>query len=170
MQTVASGMKDPAHKTTRQEFIAIMRKLIAKARAAMAAKGLQARFSYDNNKIQATASLEAMGLRSWEKVPLGTYMPDCHKVIEHVFGQLKPKVTKMMYQTTGLQELTAVAAQELVHKCFFECITQESIYKDGMTVPVTWFVVKTDEDQMAVGPDGLYHKGSGGDWPMYFDR
>lgn len=170
MQTVKSGLKDPAKKTTRQEFIDIMRKLIPIARAAMAALGLPARFSYDNNRIQETAKEQQLGLRHGEKVPLGKYMPDCHKVIEHVFAQLKPIVTKELYATTGLQNLTAAAAQSLVETCFFQHIKQESIESDGNTLPVTYFVVKTDEDRMEVGPDHLYHRGTGGDWPMYWDR
>ena len=170
MQTVASGLRDPAKRTTRQEFIEIMRKLMPMARAAMAARGLPARFSYDNNRIQETASVRQLGMQHGEKVPLGKYMPDCHKVIEHVFAQLKPIVIKELYATTGLQNLTPAAAQSLVETCFFRDIKQEKIQKDGLTCPVTYFVVMTDEDRMAVGPDGLYHRGSGGDWPMHWDR
>jgi hypothetical protein len=59
---VASGGQTDAKRTTRQEFIDIMQKLIPLARAAMAAYGLQARFSYDNNKIQQTAGMRSMGM------------------------------------------------------------------------------------------------------------
>lgn len=147
-----------------------MHKIIPMARAAMAARGLTARFSYDNNRIQETSTLRKLGLQQGEKVPLGPYMPDCHKVIEHVFAQLKPNVTKELYATTGFQNLTSGEAQTLVERCFFQNIKQQSIYKDGMTCPVTYFVVMTDEDRMEVGPDGLYHRGSGGDWPYSDDR
>jgi hypothetical protein len=170
MQTVASNHTEYAKKTTRQEFIEIMQKLIAMAREAMAERGLPARFSYDNNRIQQTASLRQLGLQECEKVPLGPYMPDCHKVIEHVFAQLKPIVTKELYAQTGMTYLTSAIAQSLVKDCFFTKITQEQIARDALTNPVTYFVVKTDQDRMELGPDGMYHKGTGGDWPMSGDR
>ncbi len=170
MQTIASGFTEFARKTTREEFIDYMQKLVPLAKAAMAARGLPARFSYDNNRIQATATKRQLGLQRGEKVPLGNYMPDCHKVVEHVFAQLKPMVTKELYATTGLLNLTSSEAQNIVERCFFRDIKQEGIYKDGMTLPVTYFVVMTDEDRMEVGPDGLYHRGSGGNWPMWDDR
>jgi hypothetical protein len=168
---VASGGQTDAKRTTRQEFIDIMQKLIPLARAAMAAYGLQARFSYDNNKIQQTAGMRSMGMLPEERVPLGEYMPDCHKVIEHTFGQLKPEVNRELYKR-GHNNLTAQAAQQLVKDCFFGMTQedkkrkQERIAADVKSLPLTYFVVSRIENVLELGPDGSYHRGTGGDWPM----
>lgn len=122
-------------------------------------------FSYDNAKIQATAELGQMGLSPQEKVPLAEYMPDGHKVIEHCFGYLKPAVQKRLYQSGKLPGggLTATEAMQLVFDCY-KAYPMAAIQKDVDSLPTTYHVISQPKDSYTLGPDGLFHIGTGGDW------
>lgn len=121
------------------------------------------RFSWDNNSIFKSASLERMGLQPQDKVALSEYSPDLHKPIEHTFAQLKHTVQEELLQPRS-QPLTPAEAQQLVHDCF-KAISTASIRKDVESLPVTYHVVAGDKGVVSQGPDGRYHVCSGGDWP-----
>lgn len=145
------------------EFEHIMKLLVQQAKAAMLPTGLTPLFSWDNNKIQKTASLTAMGLTAEQVLSLPNYSPDMHKAIEHAFAQLKHSVQQQLLQPQATA-LTARQAQQLVEQCFF-AISKVGIFKDVCSLPNTYFVIAGDEGVTAQGPDGLHHVCSGGNWP-----
>lgn len=165
MQTVGSGFTEDAKSTTREEFTDNMKILVAMARQQLGALGLQPLFSYDNNKIQATASLYQMGLSRGEKVPLARYMPDGHRVIENVFAWLKPAVHKSLYGggRLAIGAVTPAEAREVVHNCF-KAYPTAAVQKNVHDLPVTYHVISQPRDSYTQGPDGLFHIGTGGDW------
>jgi hypothetical protein len=120
-------------------------------------------FSWDNNSIFKSASLQNMGLQPWDKVALSEYSPDLHKPIEHAFAQLKHTVQEQLLQPRS-QPLSAAEAQQLVYDSF-KAISTDSIKKDVDSLPVTYHVVAGEKGVVSQGPDGCYHVCSGGDWP-----
>lgn len=120
-------------------------------------------FSWDNNSIFKSASLERMGLQIGDKVPLSEYSPDLHKPIEHAFAQLKHTVQEQLLQPRS-QALSATEAQQLVYDSF-KAISTDGISKDVGSLPVTYHVVAGEKGVVSQGPDGRYHVCSGGDWP-----
>jgi hypothetical protein len=120
-------------------------------------------YSWDNNKIFKTASLQRMGLEERHKLPLSEYSPDMHKAIEHPFHILKHKVQEQLLQPR-LHPITTHEAQQLVIDCFMS-ISKDSIAKDVASLPVTYHVIAGDKGVVSLGPDGEYHTCSGGDWP-----
>jgi hypothetical protein len=125
--------------------------------------GQMPQFSWDNNSIFKSASLERMGLQPQDKVALSEYSPDLHKPIEHAFAQLKHTVQEQLLQPRS-QPLSAEEAQQLVYDSF-KAISTVSIQKDVSSLPVTCHVVAGDKGVVSQGPDGGYHVCSGGDWP-----
>lgn len=104
-----------------------------------------------------------MGVDPAEKVPLAPYMPDGHKVIEHVFAIAKHKLVEAIY-SIGNQQLTPILAQQLVHWCFQQVVTAQSVSADADSLPLTYEVIATPANQMFMGPDGRLHEGTGGNW------
>ena len=150
---------------TKLEFEAIMaRKVPAIQLLHLTNYGKWPKFSWDNNRTQGFANLANMGLKGVDQVPLATYSPDMHKVIEHVFGRLKPMVQKELL-SEGLPALDTVAAQQLVKRLFLNNITTESIANDVASLPKAYFVIKLEKGVTAVGPDGHLHEGVEGDYP-----
>lgn len=154
-----------AKGTTKEEFTDIMKKLVQVAREELAKvdPNLTPIFSYDNNKIQADAKLQDMGITPEEKLELPTYSPDMHKVIEHVFGILKGQLQAEMLRTNP-SKLSARKAQRMVRAYFMGGISKESIQADVKSLPVTWHIISTPEGVEELGPDGHMHKGTGGEW------
>jgi hypothetical protein len=163
LQTKASGYQNPAKGTTTREFQDIMKIFVPDATARMQKYGLKPLFSWDNNRIQASASLRAMGLREEQKVPLPAYSPDMHKVIEHVFAHVKRAVQDALKQSRT-RPLDADDARQLVEVCF-RGATTESIMRDVLSLRETYFVIAHAKGITAVGLDGEQHTGVGGDWP-----
>jgi hypothetical protein len=91
----------PAQSMTAQEFADCMEAVKTKAElfksqhAALFAEDAEFVYSYDNAKIHTSAEksglLAEKGITESNSWALPTYSPDIHKVIEHVFGRLKPK-------------------------------------------------------------------------------
>jgi hypothetical protein len=170
MQTKKSHYTKKAKSTTQMEFEDNVRAFWQWAKTALALEcqrlGLQGvipRISWDNNRIQKNADLGRMGVDPAEKVPLAPYMPDGHKVIEHVFAVVKHKLVDAIY-SIGNQRLTPIFAQQLVLWCFQQAISAQSVSRDADTLPLTYEVIATPAGQMFMGPDGRLHEGTGGDW------
>ena len=140
---------------------------VPKAKAEMTRCGLAARFSYDNNKIQATADLAKMHMQPQDKVALGPYMPDCHKAIEHAVGNTKRSVQAKLYEEGWLDrkgEFTPQEAQELVQEAFHNLST-DAIRKDVESLPYTYKVISAPRRALVQGPNGRWYEGTAGDWP-----
>lgn len=153
-----------AKSTTTREFEDLMKWFVPRAKlSTMMLSGKPARFSWDNNSIFKSASLEVMGLQPWEKLPLSEYSPDMHKPIEHAFAQLKHSMQQKLLQPRS-QPLTAKEAQQLMEECF-RAISVNGIWKDVQSLPVTYHVIAGDKGVVSQGPDGCHHVCSGGDWP-----
>jgi hypothetical protein len=162
MQTKNSDYKKDAAKTTCKEFEDNMRVLAAWARLAMLPFGVSPLFSWDNNIIQATASLQSMGILPCEQLPLGNYMPDAHKVIEHAFARLKAAVRLRCYQLGSTVQMSPQLAQQIVTECFFQ-MPQQAIAADVRSLPLTYAVISQNGPFTWV--DGTQHIGVAGAWP-----
>jgi hypothetical protein len=162
---IADGTRK-AKSTTRREFEDLMVIFVKDAKDRLAAHGLEAKFSYDNNKIQATADLRRMGVGEGEKVPLAPYMPDGHKVIEHAVGNVKRAVQAMLYGEGWLdrrRDFTPSVAQELVKEAF-KGLSKEGIREDIESLPSTYLVISAPRGAVVQAPNGKLYKGTGGDW------
>jgi uncharacterized membrane protein len=162
MQTKCQGKLRAAQKTTRKEFEDIM--LIAQqaARARLAALGLSPFFSWDNNRIQATANLANMGILPHEKVPLAPYMPDAHKVIEHTFARIKAEVKDAVYLLGPDTVMTPALAQSIVYARFWQQ-QQATIRADVDSLPLTYAAIARQGQFTWL--DGSKHTGVAGNWP-----
>ena len=123
---------------------------------------VQAYVSWDNNNIHKIADFGRMSVLPHEKLPLAEYMPDGHKVIEHFFARLKSKIMEEVYRMGS--ELTAASAQQLVLNACFQS-SQQAIYKDVQSLPLTYKVIATTKGHQFLDATGKVHTGSGGDWP-----
>lgn len=148
------------------EFEDLMAHLVRHARAlhALVPGGLAAPlFSWDNNKIQKSADLTRMGITAAEHLPLSTYSPDMHKVIEHAWNQIKFRVQRRLLQLGGAA-LTAQQAQDMVEE-EVRATSCSGILKDVSSLIWTYFVIASEKGVVLKAPDGAYHTGTGGDWP-----
>ena len=159
---MSSGYTVDASKTTRLEFEHNVGFIAFIARQLMRQFGLTPLFSWDNNRIQATADLQLMGIHPWEQLPLGAYMPDAHKVIEHTFARLKAAVELRMYQLGSSVQMTPQLAQQIVAECFHQ-LPQQSIAADVMSLPLTYAVIANNGP--FIWEDGTQHIGVAGAWP-----
>lgn len=165
LQTIESKFQKAAKRMTKEEFETIMAKWVGMIKHwHFAAFGRMPKFSYDNNHSQGFASLARMGLTPQDVVPLATYSPDMHKVIEHAFGRLKPMLHKRLYEH-GFPALNPLAAQELVKHTFLHGISKESIANDVGSLPQTYYAIALPQGVVGLGPDGQLHQGTGGDYP-----
>lgn len=138
-----------------------MKIVVPMARDMMREHNLRPRFSYDNNKIQKGARLDVMGIAADEKVPLATYMPDGHQVIEHCFAQLKAALWESIYTHGDIED--AADAQKRVRTLFLQ-ISKESIAKNVDKMPLVYELMSTKKEHCFLGPDGREYVGTGGDW------
>lgn len=159
-QKVAKG-------TTQEEFEDCMWYIQAKARKELGKHGLTPLFSYDNNRIQAGASFERMGISLEEKVPLAPYMPDAHRVIEHTFHNLKRMLWDSIYHQ-GI-EATGLALQLRMMEVF-KSIPAEWIARDCAKLPLGYEMIATDKNVLFMSPTGHEYAGTGGDWASYLLR
>jgi hypothetical protein len=67
------------------------------------------------------------------RVPLPKYSPDCHRVIEHIFGQLSFKLHREMYRRGTQLTSTQAIAQYVVQQ--FYSLAAESMEKDAKGLP-----------------------------------
>lgn len=162
LQTANSNYTVDAAKTTRKEFEDNMRVMAILARFKMQQYGLSPLFSWDNNIIQATASLQGMGISPGEQLPLGAYMPDAHKVIEHFFARLKAAVQLRCYQLGSTVQMSPQLAQQIVKECFVQ-MPQQAIAADVKSLPLTYAVIAHNGPFIWV--DGTQHTGVDGAWP-----
>ena len=163
LQTIRSKHQKDAKGTTQEEFEDAMAQLVEFARKEMKKKGLKPLFSYDNNKIQAGADLERMGLEEDERVPLAAYMPDGHQVIEHVFGQLKASIWNDLYEHGDIR--SAHDAQARFHR-LFKKLPKFSIAANAFKMPLVYEMIATEKGVLFMGPDGSMYQGTGGDWAL----
>jgi hypothetical protein len=161
LQTANSGYTVDAAKTTRKEFEDNMCAMSFMARGVMMQHGMSPLFSWDNNIIQATASLQAMAILAEEQLPLGAYMPDAHKVIEHFFARLKAAVQLRCYQLGSTVKMSPQLAQQIVQECFYQ-MPQQSIAADVKGLPLTYAVIA--QNGPFVWEDGTQHTGVAGAW------
>lgn len=155
-----------AKSTTQKEFEDVMNILVQEAKKELEKKGIPAsevRFQYDNNRIQATASLEHMGMDEASKVHLPKYSPDLAKAIEHVFAQLKPAIMKQLSKLSP-GELTAAKAQKVAEQCF-KALNPKHIQKDISDLPTLWRVVAADKGVEVPCGRGRFWYGTEGAYP-----
>jgi hypothetical protein len=67
------------------------------------------------------------------RVPLPKYSPDCHRVIEHIFGQLSFKLYREMYRRGSQLTSTQAIAQYVVQQ--FHSLTADSMQRDADGLP-----------------------------------
>lgn len=96
-----------------------------------------ARYSFDNPSIheKAVPELERLG---FERVPLPTYSPDMHKVIEHVHANIGREFRKKLIEDASIKKEQYAS---ILEEIFFN-ITQASIAKDVMSLPDTYEEIK----------------------------
>lgn len=142
-----------------------MAKVATMARAGLAKKRLTPLFSWDNAAVQRPASLDRMGITEAERVPLPDYSPDMHKVIEHMFGLLKPMVKKQVVMP-GKAKVDALEAMALVKECWEELgkRTRKSIKKDAKGLKLTWLIISTPDGEPTEAVGGKTLTGTGGGW------
>jgi hypothetical protein len=166
MQTAKSSYTKAAKSTTKMEFQDNIRDFWAPTRTTLQQRGLTPRISYDNNKIQKNADLGQMGVLPEERVPLAPYMPDGHKVIEHVFARAKYKLVEQVYSLgSAADRITAADAQQMVKDVISMVTTPAQIRADVDSLPLTYEVIARPRGQLFQSRDGKWHRGTGGDWP-----
>lgn len=118
-------------------------------------------FSYDHNRVQDyadlnfnAAELQARGV-AWHlgtalvvekhRMPLPRDSPDCHRVIEHCFGQISTKLHKQVFRDPDqFTDAQAVLAKVLE---LFVSITPDSIRRDATKLPKLWRWVADNHGQ-----------------------
>lgn len=157
--------KKKAKSTTKEEFTDVMKVLVEYSHKLLKQvdENLQPLFSYDNNRIQAYANMESMGISPEERLVLPPWSPDMHKVIEHTFAQLKAHLQADML-TYNPARLTAHMAHQKVLFGFMNGISKEGIRKDVESMPATWHIISSPAGVLRQGPDGRYYMGTGGEW------
>jgi hypothetical protein len=150
---------------TSEEFEDVMAKVASMARDGLAKKGLTPLFSWDNAAVQRPASLDRMGITEAERVPLPDYSPDMHKVIEHMFGLLKPLVKKQVIMPSKAK-VDALEAMALVKECweYLGHRTRKSIKKDVEGLKLTWLIISTPEGEPTRAVRGKTFTVTGGGW------
>lgn len=165
LQTAGSLQKfassgNPAHlkearDMTKQEFRDNFRKMLWALHGRLAEYGydiqtFQPWFSWDHNFAQEYADLHFTAAEvppgcmdyvpgldfSKVRMPLPKYSPDCHRVIEHVFGQLSSQLrTTIVTEADQLGTAPAIAAWLVQH---FYQLSPASIAKDAAGLPLLY--------------------------------
>lgn len=120
------------------------------------------KYSWDNNAINKAARLSKMGLQEADVVPLPTYSPDLHQIIEHAIGVFKRKLLDAVMAHSG-QPMTAAQARELAVEVF-EKFDPQSIAANEEQLICCWQQVATPQGEYIKCQDGVRRKGRGGDW------
>lgn len=122
--------------------------------------------SFDNASIHKAIVDRGLLPPGVEHVPLPSRSPDLHKVIEHTFGRLKPRVHEAVFdacRAAGKAELSHLEVRTLVERTLKEVAAAEKIAGDCESLTTTLRIVGTDRD-VAFVHDGREFVGTGGDW------
>lgn len=119
-------------------------------------------YSWDNNATNKAARLEMMGLEKADVVPLPTYSPDLHQIIEHAIGEFKKRLLALVMEHSG-QPMTAARAQELAVEVF-EGLDWDGIAANEEQLICCWQQVGTPEGEPVMCKDKKQRVGTGGDW------
>jgi transposase len=168
LQVKTRGKKKKARVakgTTQEEFEDVMQVLVQTAKEQLGDLGIKdVRFQYDNNRIQAGARLERMGMDKASKLKLPKYSPDMNKPIEHVFSPLKSNIMKQLRKLEAKQ-LTAEKAQSIAIKCFSD-LKKESIQRDIKSLPLTWQAIAADKGSSVDSGKRRLYFGTAGGYPV----
>jgi hypothetical protein len=138
----------PAKGVTQEEFRDIMRGFIAAANAVAARPEWREKtgglggplYSFDGASAHwSVEALEELGVTVDLLLPLPAKSPDMHKVIEHVFGRMKPKLRDWLYHHPAKRTLEEYMAQ--VVRLFWEnaeVAGQETIDGDVASLHATY--------------------------------
>ena len=137
---------------TKQEFKRVTKK-----------RRLVPKYSWDNNATNKAARLE-MGLEKADVVPLPTYSPDFHQIIEHAIGEFKERLLAEVMEHSG-QPMTPATAQELAVEVF-KGLDWEGIAATEPQLICCWQQVGTPEGEPVMCLDGVQRMGTGGDWAV----
>lgn len=91
-------------------------------------------------------------------------MPDGHKVVEHVFPNLKSSFFKKLIDV-GAANIDSKKAQDLLVEVFESKVTADSISHDTQTLPLTMKMIAKDKGKVFEFGNGQYDTGTGGGWP-----
>jgi arylamine N-acetyltransferase len=160
---IASGERK-ALTITREEFEDVMAEVHKKVLKMISDKGQswQPLYSWDHTALHENVDYSRMGFSKQQRVALGVRAPDMHKVIEHVFGYIKPRMHARLYQAD--YKVTALECQRLAKRVFMEAALAEKIKKDVASLPLTYKVINTKKGESFVVGKKV-HFGTGGDWP-----
>ena len=92
--------------------------------------------------------------------------PDLHKVIEHTFGRLKPRVAAAVYNAcarAGTAELMNSAVRSIVERSLREVAMADMISKDCESLKTTLQIVAHDKGELFTLDERVL-EGTGGDW------
>lgn len=98
------------------------------------------------------------------RMPLAPRMPDGHKVVEHVFPNLKSSFFKKLIDV-GAANIDSKKAQDLLVEVFESKVTADSISHDTQTLPLTMKMIAKDKGKVFEFGNGQYYTGTGGGWP-----
>ena len=102
-------------------------------------------YSWDHTALHENVDYSRMGFSKQQRVALGVRAPDMHKVIEHVFGYIKPRMHERLYQAD--YQVTALECQRLAKRVFMEAALAEKIKKDVASLPLTYRVISTKKGE-----------------------
>lgn len=158
------GKGREARSTTAEEFEDVMQLAVVDTRQQMQELGDHPvpKYSWDNNRINKSARLSAMGLQEGDVVPLPTYSPDFHQIIEHAIAQFKHALLAAVMEHSG-QPMTAAKAQQLAVEVF-EQFDAQSIAENEVSLVCCWQQVATPLGEQVKCYDGVWRNGTGGDW------
>lgn len=121
-------------------------------------------YSRDHPSVHEHINFERVGIKKEQRVALGVKAPDMHKVIEHVFGQIKPKLHAALYRHK--YRVTGELAQSIAKDLFMTQVTAASVSADVQTLPDTYRCIATSVGSTWRDRHGLSHMGTGGDWAI----
>lgn len=121
--------------------------------------------SFDNASIHKLS--DAQLPTGFNRVPLSTYSPDIHKVIEHTFARLKAEFHGLLYEhcvSKGVAQPAMETVRVLLERALHKVAAAKTIAADQATLPVTLQMVATAKDVEFEMPDGRHFVGTGGNW------
>jgi len=151
-----------------EEFAAVIKVLALEAKRRLSLAGVQGApiLSFDNASIHTAQRSEPLLPPGTTQHKLPARSPDLHKVIEHVFGRLKPAVAAAVFDAAWHKqtvELSAAQCRPLIEACLREQTAAAQIAADCESLKATLQIVAHDKD-MLFTLGGKEFKGTGGDW------
>jgi hypothetical protein len=132
--------------------------------------------SFDNVAIQKAVNVSCLQYAQGEegkevitldkdlnKVDLPTYSPDMNRAIEHVFGNVKPRVRGDIYSAE--HDFSKPAELQRMVLKIFKDLPKGSVKADTKGLPLLWRVLSTPEGTVFEDPPGHRHVGTGGGYP-----